>query len=85
MEYEHNEEKFVDPDLFRGNKIYSTQLQEGQVAKVPERTVKEEGDKQTYKWMKVIGQGTFGVVYKVKDRNTDVIYAIKKVFQDPNY
>lgn len=47
--------------------------------------MKEEGDKSTYKWMKVIGQGTFGTVYKVKDRASEKVYAIKKVYQDPNY
>lgn len=35
--------------------------------------------------MKVIGQGTFGVVYKAVDLATKKTVAIKKVYQDPNY
>ena len=46
---------------------------------------KEEGSLQRYNWIKMVGQGTFGVVYKAQDKETEKIVAIKKVFQDPNY
>jgi len=87
MEPEHNEENFVDPDLLAGNKLFTTQIPHSQleVIKPEKRTVKEEGDVDRYEWLKVIGQGTFGVVYKAKDKLTGEVIAIKKVYQDPNY
>lgn len=33
----------------------------------------------------IIGQGTFGKVYKGKVRKTGEIVAVKKVYQDPKY
>lgn len=35
--------------------------------------------------IEIIGQGTFGKVYKGKVRRTGEIVAVKKVFQDPKY
>lgn len=32
-----------------------------------------------------MGSGTFGIVYKARDRKTLEIVAIKKVFQDKKY
>lgn len=81
---ENNEEAFVDPDLINGHQLFSTQANPNQ----PEERVhnpKEEGSIEKYDWVKVIGQGTFGVVYKVVDKQTKKNLAIKKVFQDPNY
>ena len=86
------EEKFVDPDLFKDKKLFNTKnpdiwedrRQEGGVRQ-PHRVVKEEGDIDRYDWVKVIGQGTFGVVYKAIDLQTKKTVAIKKVYQDPNY
>jgi serine/threonine protein kinase len=33
----------------------------------------------------LIGQGTFGKVYKSKIKKTGQIVAVKRVFQDPKY
>lgn len=33
-----------------------------------------------YEWIKIIGQGTFGVVYKAEKKSTKKKVAIKKVF-----
>ena len=41
--------------------------------------------KFTYLTEKVIGSGTFGVVYKAKVKETGQIVAIKKVLQDKRY
>jgi len=46
---------------------------------------KEEGSQDRYNWLKIVGQGTFGVVYKAQDKQTEKMVGIKKVFQDPNY
>lgn len=46
---------------------------------------KEEGSQDRYNWLKIVGQGTFGVVYKAQDKMTEKMVGIKKVFQDPNY
>lgn len=35
--------------------------------------------------LEIIGQGTFGKVYKGRHRKTGEIVAVKKVFQDPKY
>ncbi len=35
--------------------------------------------------IEIIGQGTFGKVYKGKNRKTGELVAVKKVFQDPKY
>ena len=79
------EEKFVDPDLFRDKKLFNTKNPDMWEEGPPKRTVKEEGDVDSYDWVKVIGQGTFGVVYKAVDLKTKQTVAIKKVYQDPNY
>jgi len=34
---------------------------------------------------KTIGKGAFGVVYLAKEEKTDITYAIKETYQDPNY
>lgn len=84
----NQEEKFVDPDLFRDKKLFNTKnpdMWEDKKPKQPKRTVREEGDIDRYDWVKVIGQGTFGVVYKAIDFETKKTVAIKKVYQDPNY
>jgi serine/threonine protein kinase len=82
----NNEEKFVDPDLFRDKQLFNTKNPDAWDAEAqPKRTVKEEGDIDSYDWVKVIGQGTFGVVYKAVDLKTKKTVAIKKVYQDPNY
>jgi serine/threonine protein kinase len=80
------EEKFVDPDLFRNKQLFNTRNPEVWDADAqPRRTVQEVGDIDSYDWVKVIGQGTFGVVYKAVDLKTKKTVAIKKVYQDPNY
>lgn len=84
---ESNEEKFVDPDLYGGKKLFTTYDPRGKDQKEEPsfKGPKECGSKQAYNWIKMVGQGTFGVVYKAQDKETDKIVAIKKVFQDPNY
>jgi len=39
----------------------------------------------TYNVERIIGNGTFGVVYKAQVAETGEIVAIKKVFQDKRY
>jgi serine/threonine protein kinase len=84
---QNNEHPFIDPDLHSGNKLYTTvdpnaNNQNNQVGK---QNTGNDTDPERYQWVKVIGQGTFGVVYKAKDTHTQKVVAIKKVFQDPNY
>jgi len=80
------EEKFVDPDLFKDKQLFNTRNPEAwDPESLPKREVKEEGNQESYDWVKIIGQGTFGVVYKAVDQATRKTVAIKKVFQDPNY
>lgn len=38
-----------------------------------------------FEWLKLADKGTFGTVYKVKELKTGQIYAIKRVYQDPQY
>ena len=35
--------------------------------------------------LEVVGQGTFGQVFKAKVRRTGEVVAVKRVFQDPKY
>ena len=87
----NEDEKFVDPDLFNGKKLFTTYDPRGQenpndkIVSSSWKGPKEEGSQQRYNWIKMVGQGTFGVVYKAQDKETDRVVAIKKVFQDPNY
>lgn len=43
------------------------------------------GDKKTYNAQKIVGNGTFGVVFKAVIPETNETVAIKKVFQDKRY
>ena len=45
---------------------------------------KEECTEDSYKWLKKVGEGSFGLVYKVKDIETKEIYAIKTIYQGPD-
>jgi serine/threonine protein kinase len=77
----NQEEKFVDPDLFRDKKLFNTKNPDAwDPEDQPKRTVKEEGGVDSYDWVKVIGQGTFGVVYKAIDLSSKQTVAIKKVY-----
>ena len=83
-----SDESFIDPDLIAGNKLFITKVSDSNPDTRPDASghqPKEEGSIEKYEWVKVIGQGTFGVVYKVTDKDTKKNLAIKKVFQDPNY
>lgn len=85
---ENTEEPFIDPDLISGNKLFITKAAstaQDPYAEGKAHMPKELGSVEKYDWVKVIGQGTFGVVYKVNDKDTKKNLAIKKVFQDPNY
>jgi len=84
----NDEEKFVDPDLYSGKKLFTTydpRQGPAQIEETDKNGPKEEGSQERYNWLKIVGQGTFGVVYKAQDRNTEKMVGIKKVFQDPNY
>lgn len=82
-------ERFSDPseevqiDPLNNPALHSTLRPDEQPARPPATFDRDETS--NYQWIKVIGQGTFGVVYKVQERANEKIYAIKKVFQDPKY
>ncbi len=85
-----NEEMQVDPDLFNNkNKPLFTTLKTRDEEKInrtkPEIINDEEDDSSKYEWIKIIGQGTFGVVYKAERKADKKKVAIKKVYQDPKY
>lgn len=88
---EEPEETQVDPDLFDKRKLLFTTLNQGEgeekagKAEAGRRPGKEEDESFTYHWLKIIGQGTFGVVYKAQQKADEKVVAIKKVFQDPKY
>ena len=45
----------------------------------------QESDVNSYKAEKVVGHGSFGVVYKALDTVHNDYVAIKKIFQDKKY
>ena len=75
----------VDSDLVAGGAIFTTKIGVSMGQEEPKHNPLELGTIEDYDWVKIVGQGTFGVVYKVKERKSGKVYAIKKVFQDPNY
>lgn len=80
----------IDPDLFDKQKMVFTTLNQNydreEPPRDPERKPREADETANYDWIKIIGQGTFGVVYKAQQRFDDKrVVAIKKVFQDPKY
>lgn len=79
----------VDPDIFNKKLLFTTlnnNYNKGAVSK-PEETKENvsKDESSNYKWLKIIGQGTFGVVYKAEEIATKKVVAIKKVYQDPKY
>lgn len=87
---DESEEQMIDPDLFDKQKLVFTTLNQNydkeEAPKEAERKQKEVDETANYDWIKIIGQGTFGVVYKAQQRFDDRrVVAIKKVFQDPKY
>lgn len=83
-----NEEPQVDPDLFSKNKPLFTTLKQtktNKISSVQEQQTKYQDESSEYNWVKIIGQGTFGVVYKAIRKKDNRKVAIKKVFQDPKY
>lgn len=87
---EENEEQMIDPDLFDKQKLVFTTLNQNperdEASKEDDKKPKEVDETSKYEWLKIIGQGTFGVVYKAQQKFEDrKIVAIKKVFQDPKY
>lgn len=87
---EESEEQMIDPDLFDKQKLVFTTLNQNydkdEAPKEDEKKPKEIDETSKYDWLKIIGQGTFGVVYKAQHKLDDKkIVAIKKVFQDPKY
>jgi glycogen synthase kinase 3 beta len=55
------------------------------IFKEPTGTDITSGDKKTYNAQKIVGNGTFGVVFKAVIPETNETVAIKKVFQDKRY
>lgn len=47
--------------------------------------MKEPTGAQKYTFDEKVGSGTFGVVYKGRNKTTLEVVAIKKVFQDKKY
>ena len=84
-----DEDPEVDPDVFKKKLIFNTLNNNYMNNNTKEQKEPEENniDDESYKyeWLKIIGQGTFGVVYKAKDIENNTIVAIKKVYQDPKY
>ena len=91
MEIEDPEEAVIDPDLFKNpqNGLFTTlNRNENDIGSQDQsqKQTEETEESSQYEWIKVIGQGTFGVVYKAQKKTGDKkIVAIKKVFQDPKY
>lgn len=86
---EFDEEQQIDSDFLEGNKLQFTtinkHIEDPRSCRNIDDGRSSEDQSIEYVWEKIIGQGTFGVVYKVKEKSTGRIYAIKKVFQDPKY
>lgn len=55
------------------------------IFKEPTGVESTNGDKKTYNAQKIVGNGTFGVVFKAVIPETNETVAIKKVFQDKRY
>jgi serine/threonine protein kinase len=85
----HNEDMEIDPDLkAKKGLLFNTKNVDGKNAQkhLEENKKKNEDISKEFTWIKVIGQGTFGVVYKAcYTNNQKHIVAIKKVYQDPKY
>lgn len=80
--YQYNGNKQIDIDLSKPSKLFTTMEDDP----FPEQDhIVDESSPQNYVWTKVIGQGTFGTVYKAQEITTGKTVAIKKVFQDPKY
>lgn len=88
MQPSGNEEPEVDPDLFNKKLLFTTisNNYKNPMVKLDDKEEDKHKDESVnYKWLKIIGQGTFGVVYKAEEIATSKVVAIKKVFQDPKY
>lgn len=88
---EGNEETQIDPDLLENKKLLFTTINRNPNDDKPskgdeyKKSGKSEEQVKNYDWLKIIGQGTFGVVYKAQYKPDGKIVAIKKVYQDPKY
>jgi len=85
-----SEEQMIDPDLFDKQKLVFTTLNQNYEKEEPTKEIpakpKDADETSKYEWVKIIGQGTFGVVYKAQQKFDErKVVAIKKVFQDPKY
>ena len=83
------EDPEIDPDLFSKRQLFTTLTTNYNKSAVSKPEEAMEGTKKdessNYKWQKIVGQGTFGVVYKAEEISTNKTVAIKKVYQDPKY
>ena len=88
---EDSEENNIDPDLFKTEQsgpfnTLNQNYEKDTTPSIAPKQPKEADESSKYEWLKVIGQGTFGVVYKAQQKFDDKrVVAIKKVFQDPKY
>lgn len=89
MQPSNNDDPEVDPDLFSKRHLFNTLVDTSAkttTAKTEEKEDDQNYDETTkYKWLKIVGQGTFGVVYKAEEIASKKVVAIKKVYQDPKY
>lgn len=84
--FDTSEELQVDPDTANERFLHSTLCQDEAAVKKQLQAVPKISDETSkYNWIKIIGQGTFGVVYKAEQIDARKVVAIKKVFQDPKY
>ena len=85
------EEPQIDPDLLENKKLLFTTINRNPADDKPQKVDENKKNGRTedevnnYEWLKIIGQGTFGVVYKAQYKPESKIVAIKKVYQDPKY
>lgn len=86
-----SEEPQIDPDLLENKKLLFTTINRNPSDDKQTKNDdykkgnKNEDQVNNYEWIKIIGQGTFGVVYKANYKPESKIVAIKKVYQDPKY
>lgn len=86
----NTDKNILDPDqqknnINAGNTKHYTTMEDIEKNNIETPHVVNESSPQNFAWINVIGQGTFGVVYKARAIDTGKLVAIKKVFQDPKY
>lgn len=77
----------IDPALGEKKLLFNTLVakKESTTSKGSNEETAKTDRSENFQWLKIIGQGTFGVVYKAEELGTKKVVAIKKVYQDPKY